>query len=211
MRIAQRNDPVTIKKAGKAALWVCRMLLLSSSCSCSFSVLHLSKVPRKATRPSRIPFVKTLPGRRTQGFFILEVRSDSTPDQKYTVTFGQDGNRTKFLTGKIEQNDVKFFKYKSRHEICFQSLVVDTTIIIDQPTLLNKSCDGDDNRPCKKWASEIHPVPVCPEATKVTWYPRQVKFMDKMNSSPQYMTLLTICSKPLLTSPKVPPNYFVKL
>lgn len=140
------------------------MLLLSSSCSCSFSVLHLSKVPRKATRPSRIPFAKTLPGRRTQGFFILEVRSDSTPDQKYTVIFGQDGNRTKFVNGKIEQNDVKFLKYKSRHEICFQSLVVDTTIIIDQPTFLNKSCDGDDNRPCKKWASEIHPVPVCPEA-----------------------------------------------
>ena len=145
------------------------------------------------------------------GLFILEVRSDSTPDQKYTVILGQDGNRTKFLNGKIEQNDVKFLKYESRHEICFQSLVVDTTIIIDQPTLLNKSCDGDDNRPCKKWASEIHPVPVCPEATKVTRYPRQVKFMDQMNSSPQYMTLLTICSKPLLTSPKVPPNYFVKL
>ena len=98
------------------------------------------------------------------GLFILEVRSDSTPDQKYTVTFRQDGNRTKFLNGKIEQNDVKFLKYKSRHEICFQSLVVDTTIIIDQPTFLNKSCDGDDNRPCKEWASEIHPVPVCPEA-----------------------------------------------
>ena len=98
------------------------------------------------------------------GLFILEVRSNSTPDQKYTVIFGQDGNRTKFLTGKIEQNDVKFLKYESRHEICFQSLVVDTTIIIDQPTFLNESCDGDDNRPCKEWASEIHPVPVCPEA-----------------------------------------------
>lgn len=98
------------------------------------------------------------------GLFILEVRSNSTPDQKYTVVFGKDGNRTKFLTGKIEQNDVKFLKYESRHEICFQSLVVDTTIIIDQPTFLNKSCDGDDNRLCKEWASEIHPVPVCPEA-----------------------------------------------
>jgi len=98
------------------------------------------------------------------GLFILEVRSNSNPDQKYTVSFGQDGEHTKFLTGKIKQNDVKFVKYESaRHEICFQSLVVDTTIIIDQPTFLNKSCLDDDTRPCKEWASELHPVPVCPE------------------------------------------------
>ena len=73
-------------------------------------------------------------------------------------------NKTKFLTGKIKQNDIKFVKYESAcHEICFQSLVGDTTIIIDQPTFLNKSCSGDDTRPCKKWASELHPVPVCPK------------------------------------------------
>lgn len=98
------------------------------------------------------------------GQFNLEVRSNSNPDQMYTVSFGQDGEQTKFLAGKIKQNDVKFVKYEStRLEICFQSLVVDTSIIIDQPTFLNQSCDGDDTRPCKEWASELHPVPVCPE------------------------------------------------
>lgn len=51
----------------------------------------------------------------------------------------------------------------SYHEICFQSLVVDTTIIIDQPTFLNESCDDDDTRLCKEWGTELHPVPVCPE------------------------------------------------
>lgn len=100
---------------------------------------------------------------KDSGRFILEVRSNSNPDRKSIVVFRPDDKHTGFLNEKIKQNDVKFVQYVSYHEICFQSLVIDTTIIIDQPTFLNESCDDDDTRLCKEWGTELHPVPVCPE------------------------------------------------
>lgn len=86
---------------------------------------------------------------KDSGRFILEVRSNSNPDRKSIVVFRPDDKHTGFLNEKIKQNDVKFVQYVSYHEICFQSLVIDTTIIIDQPTFLNESCDDDDTRLCK--------------------------------------------------------------
>ena len=143
---------------------------LSNACAVFFLpllfIVHSLTVEGSEENNSAVSYIlcENFTWAEDSGLFILEVRSNSKPDEKNTVIFGQDNEHTKFLTVKIKQNDVKFVKYEStRHEICFQSLVVDTTIIIDQPTFLNKSCDGDDNRPCKVWASELHPVPVCPE------------------------------------------------
>ena len=67
--------------------------------------------------------------------FSLQVASKTDPNA-LTVRFGQGDSLTKFLSRNIQQNDVSFVKYESDLEICFQSLVVDTTIIIDEPTTL---------------------------------------------------------------------------
>lgn len=97
--------------------------------------------------------------------FTLQVASKTSPNA-LTSRFGQGDSRTKSLNRKIQQNDVSFVKYESDHEICFQSLVVDTTIIIDQPTFFKESCEEDsENTPlCKEKGSEVQPVSVCPAA-----------------------------------------------
>ena len=61
---------------------------------------------------------------------------------------------------------MSFVKYESDLEICFQSLVVDTTIIIDQPTFFKESCeeDGENTALCQQKVSEVQPAFVCPEA-----------------------------------------------
>ena len=97
--------------------------------------------------------------------FSLQVASKTDPNA-LTARFGQGDSLTKFLSRNIQQNDVSFVKYESDHEICFQSLVVDTTIIIDQPTFFKESCeeDGENTALCQEKGSEVQPVSVCPEA-----------------------------------------------
>ncbi|KAJ7351909.1 hypothetical protein OS493_034513 [Desmophyllum pertusum] len=75
--------------------------------------------------------------------------------------------RQKNLEGKIDQTNVKHVKVTSTQEICFQALVVDTTIIIDQPTDFKASCPTDaveDSLPCKEFNSRVKPVLICPQA-----------------------------------------------
>ena len=97
--------------------------------------------------------------------FSLQVASKTDPNA-LTARFGQGDFLTKFLSRNIQQNDVSFVKYESDLEICFQSLVVDTTIIIDQPTFFKESCeeDGENTALCQQKVSEVQPVSVCPEA-----------------------------------------------
>ena len=97
--------------------------------------------------------------------FSLQVASKTDPNA-LTARFGQGDSLTKFLSRNIQQNDVSFVKYESDLEICFQSLVVDTTIIIDQPTFFKESCeeDGENTALCQQKGSEVQPVSVCPEA-----------------------------------------------
>ena len=97
--------------------------------------------------------------------FSLQVASKTDPNA-LTARFGQGDFPTKFLSRNIQQNDVSFVKYESDLEICFQSLVVDTTIIIDQPTFFKESCeeDGENTALCQQKVSEVQPAFVRPEA-----------------------------------------------
>ena len=54
---------------------------------------------------------------------------------------------------------MSFVKYESDLEICFQSLVVDTTIIIDQPTFFKESCeeDGENTALCQQKGPKSNP------------------------------------------------------
>lgn len=90
--------------------------------------------------------------------FSLQVASKTDPNA-LTARFGQGDFVTKFLSRNIQQNDVSFVKYESHLEICFQSLVVDTTIIIDQPTFFKESCeeDGENTALCQQKGPKSNP------------------------------------------------------
>ena len=65
----------------------------------------------------------------------------------------------------ITQKNVKHVRVISDDELCFQALVVDTTIIIDQPTNFKESCEAKENvQPCKELRSQVQPVLICPQA-----------------------------------------------
>lgn len=105
--------------------------------------------------------------------FDVSVRPNSPPQgtTKPRLTATLSGTTTKqFLDGEIDQQlgvkDVKVTS-ASMPEICFQSLVVDTTIILDKPTQLKASCGSATNpvgQPCKDFGSELTRVFICPQA-----------------------------------------------
>ncbi|KAJ7386072.1 hypothetical protein OS493_012406 [Desmophyllum pertusum] len=84
---------------------------------------------------------------------------------KPRITATLSGTTTKaFLSGTIDQHlgvkDVQVTS-ASMSEICFQSLVVDTTIIIDKETKFKASCESTtdtDGPPCKDFGSDLAPV-----------------------------------------------------
>lgn len=105
--------------------------------------------------------------------FDVSVQPNSNPQEttKPRLTVSFSGTTTKeFLTGTIDQlyavSNVRVTS-TSMSEICFQSLVVDTSIVIDNPTQFKASCESttDSNaRPCKIFGSDLLPVFVCPQA-----------------------------------------------
>ena len=74
--------------------------------------------------------------------------------------------RKKYVNGKIDQHEVKHIRVISQNAICFQALVIDTTIIIDRPTNFKDSCKMNDENamPCKELRAKVKPVFICPDA-----------------------------------------------
>lgn len=73
------------------------------------------------------------------------------------------------LGAEILQNNGTYISVgQSSREICIEALVVDTFIIVDQPTIFKATCTSRDRanpiRPCKELNSHVQPVPICPEA-----------------------------------------------
>ena len=99
--------------------------------------------------------------------FRIDVRDKQSNTLSTTFT-GE--TRQKTLDGKIHQRNVKDIKVVSDREICFQALVVDTTIIVDQPTNFKASCEANADQdieslpPCKELRSRVRPVFICPQA-----------------------------------------------
>ena len=103
-------------------------------------------------------------------FKIKVVAKDKLGQKEKTLsTIFKGTTRQKNLKGKIEQTKLKYVKIISAQEICFQALVVDTTIIIDQPTNFKASCPTEsaieaDSLPCKEFRSRVKPALICPQA-----------------------------------------------
>lgn len=106
--------------------------------------------------------------------FDVSVQPKSQPQEptKPRLTASFSGITTKeFLSGTIDQlrgvQNVRITS-TSMSEICFQSLVVDTTIVIDKETQFKASCESPTNsgndRPCNNFGSDLTPVFVCPQA-----------------------------------------------
>ena len=97
--------------------------------------------------------------------FKIKVRPKDRGDTLSAKFKGK--TRQKNLDGKIEQANVKDVRVISKQEICFQALVVDTTIIVDQPTDFKTACPtppDNDAFPCKELRSRVKPVLICPQA-----------------------------------------------
>ena len=129
-----------------------------------FNVLSLS-VTQESTDRSAVSFTLC------EGFAgEVDVRITVKPKQGKRVFARLRGEtRQKSLNGKIAQKNVKHVKVISDHEICFQALVVDTTIIVDQPTNFKVSCEANEEHdtsalPCKELGAKVKPVLICPEA-----------------------------------------------
>ena len=102
----------------------------------------------------------------------VQPNSNSQETTKPRLTASFSGTTTKeFLSGTIDQlyavSNVRVTS-TPMSEICFQSLVVDTSIVIDKPTQFKASCESTTNslnaRPCKIFGSDLLPVFVCPQA-----------------------------------------------
>ena len=117
--------------------------------------------------------------------------------------------RQKYIDEKIDQKNVKHVRVISDHEICFQALVIDTTIIIDQPTNFKDSCETKEIAlPCKKLSSKVKPVLICPQALTKLLKEKGVienepKLQDHAILSLRHMTSPTTCYKRLRPSPMV--------
>ena len=105
--------------------------------------------------------------------FDVSVQPNSNPQEttKPPLTILFNGTTSnEFLDGTIDQLlGVKNVRVTSflMSEICFQSLVVDTTIVIDKPTQFKARCgsNSDSNaQSCKNFGSDLVPVFVCPQA-----------------------------------------------
>ncbi|KAJ7380841.1 hypothetical protein OS493_007231 [Desmophyllum pertusum] len=104
--------------------------------------------------------------------FDVSVQPNSpqgTTKPRLTVTLSGTTQKS-FLSGTIDQRlgvkDVQVTS-ASMTEICFQSLVVDTTIIIDKETKFKASCESTTDTagpPCNDFESDVAPVFVCPQA-----------------------------------------------
>ena len=137
--------------------------------------------------------------------FKIKIRAKDKHGQKGKTlsTRFKGTTRQKNLKGKIEQTNVKYVKIISAQEICFQALVVDTTVIIDQPTDFKASCPTESAvkahpLPCEEFKARVKPALICPQALtellkkKVSSNRSQVKDLDQILSKPQRMTLPTI-------------------
>lgn len=83
------------------------------------------------------------------------------------------------LGAKLFQNNVNYISVgQSSREICIEALVVDTIIIVDQPTIFKATCTLRDRanpiRRCKELNSDVQPVPICPEALTALLKDKQV-------------------------------------
>lgn len=101
--------------------------------------------------------------------FRIKVRPKDKGGQKGKTLSAKFKGKTRQenLDGKIEQANVKDVIVISKEEICFQAFVVDTTIIVDQPTDFKMACPtptDDDALPCKELGSKVKPVLICPQA-----------------------------------------------
>lgn len=74
--------------------------------------------------------------------FRIKVRPKDKGGQKGKTLSAKFKGKTRQenLDGKIEQANVKDVIVISKEEICFQAFVVDTTIIVDQPTDFKMAC-----------------------------------------------------------------------
>ena len=102
------------------------------------------------------------------------------PDRE-SVKFRGRGVRSyeQSLGAEILQSNVTYISVgQSSREICIEALVVDTIIIVDQPTIFKATCTSRDRanpiRPCKELNSHVQPVPICPEALTTLLKERQV-------------------------------------
>ena len=112
------------------------------------------------------------------------------PD-KESVKIRGKGIRTfqRSLGAKILQNNVTYISVgQSSREICIEALVVDTIIIVDQPTIFKVTCTSGDRanpiRPCKQLNSNVRPVPICPEALTTLLKDREVIPRDAQIKKP---------------------------
>ena len=105
--------------------------------------------------------------------FDVSVKPNSNPQEttKPRLTIHFNGTTTKeFLDRTIDQLlGVKNARVASflMSEIFFQSLVVDTTIVIDKPTQFKARCGSNSDshaQSCKNFGSDLVPVFVCPQA-----------------------------------------------
>ena len=105
--------------------------------------------------------------------FDVSVQPNNRPQQsrkpRLTVHFNRTTDK-EFLDGTINQLlGVENVQVTSSlmSEICFLSLVVDTTILIDKETQFKARCERNsdsDARPCKNFGSDLVPVFVCSQA-----------------------------------------------
>lgn len=119
------------------------------------------------------------------GTYYRNLRSSFFQPDRKSATFRGSIPRTyeRNLGAKIFQNNVNFISVRqSSGEICIEALVVDTIIIVDQPTIFNATCTSRDRanpiRPCKELNSHVQPVPICPEALTTLLKDRQVIPID---------------------------------